>query len=417
MSIAGWVEQRLGGWLRRRTERRTIDSLPWDVGGVGTSALSVDQALRLAPVYAAGRLLASSVAGTPLQNYRKQGEFRQKIPLPALLRKPSVEGTLYDWLFRAMTSMIYRGNAVGLVTGRDGMGFPTGIEWLNPDWVHVQDQNISGPGSFLQPLWYYHGRLMVREDLVHIPWFVLPGRVWGLSPIAAYAATVNVGLAAQIYSQDWFKSGGAPMGVWKNTEVEIDADQAEIMKQRALVAQRKHEPVVHGKDWTYDVPVTLSQQDAAFVETMRLSATQIAAIYGIPPEMIGGETGSTSITYATTEQHSINFLQFALLPWLTKLESALFEILPAPQYVKFNADALIRVDSATRWSNHKIARDAGLMSVDEIRALEDMPPLPDGKGADAAPLGAGAGVPAPPPAVTPPATGAGGSVVRLSGRR
>lgn len=375
---------RLKFW--RRVEKRSISTLPWDHGGtLNPAAVSVDRALQLAPVYAAGRLLASSVASLPLQGYRKAGEARQKIPLPSLFASPSVEGTLHDWLFRAMTSLIYRGNAVGLVTARDGFAYPVMIEWLNPSDIQVQDSNMSGPGSFTDPIWYWKGRVLPRDDIVHIPWFVLPGRVWGLSPIEAYAATVNIGLAAQIYSTDWFNSGGAPVGTFANADKEIDPSEAATIKQRLVTAMRSHEPIVHGRGWKYEVPVSISQQDAAFIETMKLGASQIAAIYGIPPEMIGGETGS-SMTYANVEQQSINFIQFTLLPWITRLESAFFALLPRPQYVKFNVDALIRVDSRTRWGNYQIARNIGLMNVDELRALEDLPPLPDGQGQDYAPL-------------------------------
>lgn len=371
---------------RSRAEQRSIDSVPWDQGGpLHPTGVGVDRALKLGPVYAAGRLLADSVASLPLQQYRKSGDVRQKMPLASLFASPSVTGTLHDWLFRAVTSLAYRGNAVGLITARDYLEFPTMIEWLNPDDVTVIDSSPSGPGSFTNPLWYWRGRPLPREDLLHIPWFVLPSRVWGLSPIGAYAATVNVGLSAQTYAADWFASGGAPVGTFKNTAKTINQGEATEMKRRLVAAIRSHEPIVHGADWEYGAPVSISQQDAMFIETMKLGASQIAAIYGIPPEMIGGETGS-SMTYANVEQHAINFVQFTLLPWLTKLEAAFASLLPRPQYVKFNVDALIRPDATTRYATYRTAREIGLMSIDEMRALEDMAPLPNGQGRDHTPL-------------------------------
>jgi HK97 family phage portal protein len=102
-------------------------------------------------------------------------------------------------------------------------------------------------------------------------------------------------------------------------------------------------------------------------------------VYGIPPEMIGGEAGSSN-TYANVEQQQINFVMFTLRPWLVRLETAFSALLPDRQYVKFNSDALIRADLKTRWEVNQIRVNLGAASLDEIRAQEDEPPLPNGQG-------------------------------------
>lgn len=390
LGFASQAVRRVAAWTlgveTRHVESRAVTSVPWDQGGGFASAMSVDRALHLAPVFAAGRLLASSVASLPVQVYRKVGDNRQRLSLPRLLVSPSAVGTRDDWIWRAMTSLVYRGNAVGLITGRDADEHPTGVEWVDTDSVQViDDQARPGQrGSFTNPIWLYQGQEVSSEDIVHIPWFTLPGRVWGLSPIAAYAATVSTGLSAQAFSKNWFDTGGVPPGTFQNANQTVDQADAEIIKDRLVQSIKSRKPIVYGKDWTY-TPVTVSANEAKFVDTMRLTATQIAIIYGIPPEMIGGETGE-SMTYSTTEQQSIEFVQFTLLPWLTKLESHLSQLLPHGQFVKFNVDALIRVDASTRYANYKTAREIGLLSIDEIRALEDLPPLPSGLGLDYTPL-------------------------------
>lgn len=408
---------------RRAPERRWLDtgSVSWPTtnpaGNIVPSAMNVDQALRLAPVFAAGRLLASSVSSLPLQVYRRTGDGGQKVKLPLLFRQPSATGRPRDWMFRAMTSLIYRGNAVGYITSRNTLEYPTSIEWLNPDDVNVDDRLYYGRGSFTDPIWYVRGEEVPTADIVHIPWFTMPGRVWGLSPIAAFASTVGVGLAAQEFKADWFRNGGVPPGKFKNSTQVVDQQAANTIKRRLVNAIRSHEPIVYGKDWDYD-PITVSESEAKFVETMRLGATEIANIYGIPPEMIGGETGK-SMTYSNTEMQGIDLVRFTLLPWLTMLEDALSALLPSSQYVKFNVDALVRSDSRTRYANYQTARTIGLMSIDEIRALEDLPPLPDGAGEDYTPLGKGAPAPEPAdpgagdPAGAPPGEPADGEQNRL----
>ncbi|MGH3096952.1 MAG: phage portal protein [Streptosporangiales bacterium] len=376
------------------TEQRALtgDSVSWLAPNLAEPvAPSVDGALRLAPVFAATRILASQVSSLPPQAYRRNGDQRERISAPSLFGSPSATGTTRDWLFRAMTSLVLRGNAVGLITDRDAMERPLKLEWLNPADVFVEDAMMFGPGSFTDPKWFWLGQHIPTEDIVHIPWFTLPGKVWGLSPIGAYAVTVSTGLAAQRYSDDWFKAGGVPPGTFKNAEKTVDQKQANIIKARMLAAIRTHEPIVYGNDWEY-TPITISPQDAQFVETMKLTANQIAAIYGIPPSKLGGETGD-SMTYSNVESEGIHFLQYTLLPWLTQLEDVFSGLLSRRHYVKFNVDSLTRSDAQTRYSNYERARMIGLMNIDEIRALEDLPPLPNGAGQDYTPLPLIAGKP------------------------
>ncbi|MGW3152767.1 phage portal protein [Streptomyces sp. NPDC001089] len=377
--------RRAGGWIAgvevRGEQRRGITSVPWNQGGpVGGSSMSTELALRLAPVYAAGRILCSNLAAAPLRQYRQTGAAMQQLPLSSLFVQPSVQGVTHDWIWRCVASMAYRGNAIGYITSTDFYEYPTGVEWLNPDWVTVEDRLPSGPGSFTDPIWRVLGEVVPAENLVHIPWFTLPGRVWGLSPIGAFATTVRTGLAAQDYTEQWFQSGGVPPGTFKNTSQTVNQNDAAAIKARLVEAIRSRQPVVYGKDWDYNA-ITIPAHEAKFVETMRLTATQIAVIFGVPPEMVGGETGG-SMSYSSPEQREIELVQFSLLPWMTKLEAHFSSLLPRGQVVKFDADSLIRVDALTRWGIYERARLIGGMNIDEIRQREDLAPLPDGKGQD-----------------------------------
>lgn len=361
-------------WPWSKPETRAIDSVPWDMGGTLGANASVSQstALSLAPVYAANRLLAASVSTLPLKAYRRLGDERVPMgSLPQLFDRLVTSGEVVPWLHRCVTSLGLRGNAYGYITSRDGYGYPTDISWLNPAAVSVDD--ATGV-----PVWRVNGQPVAREDIFHIPWFTLPGETLGLSPLAAFAAIMNGGLAAQRYGNDWYAAGGIPPGTFKNTAKAVTQDDARTIKTRLVAAIRTREPIVYGSDWEYQ-PITVKPAEAQLVESTRMTANQVAAIYGVPPEMIGGETGK-SMTYQNVEQQSLNFVQFTLRPWLVTLETAFSSILPDRQYVKFNADALIRADLSTRHEVYRIDREIGLRSLDEIRALEDLPPLPDGEG-------------------------------------
>jgi phage portal protein BeeE len=93
---------------------------------------------------------------------------------------------------------------------------------------------------------------------------------------------------------------------------------------------------------------------------------------------VGGETGG-HMDYSSPEMRSTDFLTFALRPWLYRLERAITrQLLPRTQAAKFNAGGFVRATLLDRYQAHKIAIEAGFLTVNEVRALEDRPPLQQG---------------------------------------
>lgn len=354
--------------------KRAITSLPWVSGGpAGPGRYSEERALGLIPLFASVRILASSVASLPVQLYRRNGLYREQVSyVPQLLFKPAVVDDLYQWLQKCVFSLALRGNAYGLITQRDNLGFPSMIEWLNPDdcWVDETDP--------WKPVYYWQGREVPTADIVHIPWVVLPGKVVGLSPLAAFAHTIGHGLTATEYGLTWFENGGTPPATLKNSQKTVPPVESEEISNRLSAAMRSRKPLVFGSDWDFNA-LKVSPEESQFVETMRLNASQIAAIYGVPPTKVGGDSGG-SMTYANVEQEGIDFVTFTLRPWLVLLEGRLSQLMPGREYVKFNVDALVRASLLDRYSAYGLSLSQGWRNVDDVRALEDLPPLPDGQG-------------------------------------
>lgn len=256
-----------------------------------------DEALGLPALYACVRLLADSLASLPVKIYTRNpsGDRRAiRYTGPSIFDKPSVVGTTYDWLHTLMTSLLLQGNAWGFITGRDGYGFPTGIEWIPPEDVNVMDDELQ-PWNPLRSRIYVYGRLMQRDELFHIRAFTLAGRTEGISPLRAFAMTVLAGIEAQRYGTDWYRAGGFPPGHFKNSQIEIDTQQAEEIREMLVSTMRRREPLVYGADWTYE-PITVPPSEAQFVEAMRMNATHMASVYGLPPDRVGGTRGD-SLTY------------------------------------------------------------------------------------------------------------------------
>lgn len=370
-------------------EQRAITDLPWNVGALDSTAVTPtpQRALKLAPVYGATSLIARSISTLPMHAYRRIGvDQRTRMPyLPKLFQAPSVHGELTDWLHRCLISLLLWGNAYGLITQRDGLGYPTGVEWLDPAQVAVLDEAVTGRGSFWNPIYYFRGREIDAENIVHIPWYTVPFRVKGLSPLGAFASSVEVGLEGQTYVRDWFKNGGIPPGTFKNAERKVPQPESDQIRDRLVSSIKSHKPLVYGADWDYK-PISINPQEAAFVQAYQLSATDIAMVYGIyPAERIGG-TSARSNTYANVEAEQIQFATLTLQPYVSKLESYFFDLLPEPQFVRLMMEAGIRTDTKTRYETHQIARTIGLNNVDELREQEDMAPLPNGEGQEYKPL-------------------------------
>ncbi|MFF5421807.1 phage portal protein [Streptomyces misionensis] len=366
--------------FRRRQQQRAITYQGvWGSGGDPTVLRggSQERALRLAPVYAATRLLADSVASLPMKSFRVAGETRLPIVLPELFRRPAAVGTRYDWLHRAMTSLTLRGNAYGLVVATDSAGWPTQIEWLHPDDVSLED-NLAPV-----PVWYYRGRRLDEGQMFHIPAYTLPGQILGLSPIGYLMVTTETGLLAQQFGRDWFANGSTPSAVLE-TDMEVSKDAADILKARFKQAAADRDVVALGGGVKYR-PISVPAEESQFLETIKATANQVAAWYGVPPEKVGGETGG-SLTYNTVEQNSIDLLTWTLRPWLARLEQAFSLLRPPAEEISFNADAMLRTDTLTRYQTYRISRVIGLNNVDELRAIEDLEPLPNGQGQDYAPL-------------------------------
>jgi HK97 family phage portal protein len=330
-------------------------------------------------------MIADGLASMPVKLYTRspQGDRRAiRYTGPSIFDQPSVTGTLYDWLFILMTSLLLQGNAWGFITGRDGYGFPTGIEWIPPEDVNCVDDEMQ-PWNPLRTRIYVYGRLVDRGELFHVKAFSLAGRTEAVSPLRAFAMTVLAGIETQRYGTDWYRSGGFPPGHFKNSEIEIDAEQAEAIRGMLSATMQRRQPLVYGKDWDY-TPISVPPNEAQFVEAMQMNSTQMASVYGLPPDRVGGTRGD-SLTYSTVEQGTLQIIE-ALRPWMVRLEHAFFSLIPANRYVRFDSDALLKTDLQTRTDIYLKQRNMGLRTIDEIRDLEDLEPLPGGVGNESIPL-------------------------------
>jgi HK97 family phage portal protein len=356
------------GLFSRKTETRQQFIVPSELtGATGNFAdvrVTPDQALRLSAVWACIRLLADMISSLPVDAHRRGGE---EFTSP-LLQAPAAGWTLPEWVYATMVSLLLRGNAFGFITARSGPRLsPTQVELVNPDLMTTQ---VNSDGSVVRR---YRGAEVDPGDLWHVRAFTYPGSPDGLSPIQFAAESIGLGLATQRFGQQFFSEGAMPSGLLNVPQV-ASTDQVERIKAVLSNATRgKRDPLIISGDVTW-TPLAVKPEESQFVDGMKFNVAQVARIFGVPPEMIGAESGDQQ-TYANIEARSLHFLQYSLTPWLVRLENAISSLLPRGSFVKFNTGGLLRATTKERYESYAIALAAGFRTIPEIRELEDLPPL------------------------------------------
>jgi HK97 family phage portal protein len=354
-------------WAKRELPQST----PLRAWVQGNSANGVwygdDAALRLIPVYSAVSLIADSIAIMPVHAYYDgAGGKRQRLdPQPTIVTNPNPNPhlTRIEWLQQGIASYLLRGNAYGLPVTYDDFGYPAKITWLHPDRVRVEDKGANSV--------YFYNEERITGDLIHIPWFAKPGSAVGISPISQFAANFETTLQAGNFGRNWFRNSSVPTGWLKWMQGPLQPEAADIAKQRFKAAVSGGDIFVSGNDWDWKA-LAVSPADANFLETIKAGATEIAAIFKVSPEDIGGETGK-SLTYSTLEMNQLKLQTRALQPIFTRFEAHMTRVMREGQYAKFNADAIIRTDLKARMEAYQIGLNAGVYLQNDVLDLEDRP--------------------------------------------
>ena len=368
-----------------KTETRAINPGNWGVptpyedGLMHGGLIPEGNPMNLAAFYACVRILSDIVATLDIKAYRmKDGATQIVDPQPRLFTDSPYPGlTWFDWLWMQMQSMAVTGNCYGYITARDPRDDrPTAIMPIHPDCINIEYPNNDGI-EWPEPVYHIEGKRVSTYDIVHMKRFPIPGRAYGMSPVEMMASSVGLGLAAERYGLRYFRDSANPSGIL-SSEQDLTPEQArQAQKSWIKSHQGRRLPAVMsaGLKWQ---SITLTPNESQFLETRAHQRSEIAMFFGVPPHMIGNTEKSTSWGTGIEEQ-TLGFLKFTLTPWLECIEQALTMLLPRGMEAKFSTENLVRTDVKTRMEAYNIGRNAGLYSVNEIRDMEDMPPIgPEG---------------------------------------
>ena len=359
--------------------------------GSSTSGNVVNEhsAMQLSAVYACVRILAEAVAQIPLHLYRNtdEGSTEKAVdhPLYMLLHdEPNPEMSSFSFRETLMTHLLLWGNAYAQVI-RNGRGEVQALYPLMPDRMNV-DRDSHGriyyeytrSDSDARTLGKNTSVIMRPGDVLHIPGLGYDGLV-GYSPIAMAKQAVGMGLACDEYGASFFKNGAQPGGVLEHPGVVKDPKRIRDSWNAIYTGAGNAHKIAVIEEGMHYTPITISPEQAQFLETRKFQIEEIARIFRVPPHMVGD---LDKATFSNIEQQSLEFVKYSLQPWISRWEQSIHRTLLLPEekrdyFARFNVDGLLRGDYQSRMNGYAVGIQNGFMSPNDVRALENMDLIPD----------------------------------------
>ena len=380
---------------RDAPQNRTAGSSYGFFLGQSSSGKRVNErsAMQMTAVYSCVRILSEAIASLPVHvyKYNNSGGKEKALdhPLYFLLHdEPNPEMTSFAFRETLMTHLLLWGNAYAQII-RNGKGDVIGLYPLMPDRMTVdrdekghlyyqyqmsQDdaQTMKGQTVILQP-----------KDVLHIPGLGFDGLV-GYSPIAMAKNAIGLAIAAEEYGSKFYANGAAPSGVLEHPGTLKDPAKVRDSWNSAFGGSSNSHKVAVLEEGLKYTPISISPNEAQFLETRKFQINEIARIFRVPPHMVGDLEKSS---FSNIEQQSLEFVKYTLDPWVSRWEQNMMRSLfsvdeKATYFIKFNVDGLLRGDYQSRMNGYAIGRQNGWMSANDIRELENLDRIPTELGGD-----------------------------------
>ena len=376
------------------TNRTAGSAYSFFMGG-STSGKRVNErsAMQMTAVYSCVRILSEAIASLPLHVYQYNDsggkEKAVKHPLYFLLHdEPNPEMSSFVFRETLMTHLLLWGNAYAQII-RNGKGEIVALYPLMPDRMTVdRDENgqlyyqyqvskddaptMDGSTVILRPC-----------DVLHVPGLGFDGLV-GYSPIAMAKNAIGMAIACEEYGAKFFANGANPSGVLEHPGTLKDPGRVRDSWNAAFGGSSNAHKVAVLEEGLKYTPISISPNEAQFLETRKFQIDEIARIFRVPPHMVGDLEKSS---FSNIEQQSLEFVKYTLDPWIVRWEQAITRTLfteseKKAYFVKFNLEGLLRGDYASRMSGYATARQNGWMSANDIRELENLDRIPAEDGGD-----------------------------------
>ena len=374
--------ERLSHWWAERTTRKSMVSferlmhaLAWGGNSQAGVAVNAQTAMQSAAVYSCVQVLAQSIGMLPLCLYAvdEQGVRRRATHhrLWSLLQdQPNGFQSSVEFFEMMAAHLCLRGNAYALIN-RNAKGQILELLPLHPDQMRVsmaRDYRL----HYACTLDDGQGLSLTAGDVFHIRGLTLNG--WsGISPIAYAREAIGLAMATERFGATLFRNGAKMGGVLEHPG-KLSREAAERLRtsfDEAHAGEHAHRTAIleEGLKWS---KVSMTADDSQFLETRKYQRSEIAAIFRVPPHMIGDLERAT---FSNIEQQSLEFVNFTLMPWLHRIEKVIRRDLltaseRAQMMVRFNVANLLRGDAAARAAYYQSGIQQGWLTRNEARHAE-----------------------------------------------
>lgn len=375
----GFIRAALLNWLG--VPVGLTDAKFWEMWSAQTNAagqtINENTVMSLSAAWACTRLIAETAATLPVKIYERTPTGRRVAvdhPLYNILHsQPNADSTAVTFWESMLAAMMLRGN--GLAEQRMLGNRLVALNFLMPTRIRPKDKACT---VFIYTDIDGKQREIPARRIFHVPAFSLDGR-WGLSTISYGAAVFGSALAASTAANNTFKNGLLPTVAFTLDRVIKKEQRVEFRESLAEVKGAMNageSPLLEGG--MKAEPIGISPGDAQLLESRAFSVEEVCRWFRVDPSMVGH--GGKDSNYGTgLETKVLSFLAFTLRPWLTRIEQCINKDLLSPidrtrYYAEFSIEGLLRADTAARAKFYSVLVSNGIITRDEVRVLENLPP-------------------------------------------
>jgi HK97 family phage portal protein len=350
-----------------------------DVLNQSGTVVNSESVFKVNAIFSAISLISDTISTLPVDSYiRRDGARFAFRPRPAWVQQPDIDTTKEAFYGALIVSLLLDGNGFVRVF-RDAQGRVVNMTVLNPAKVEIRKDKI---GSVV----YTHegeSRPLTKLEVIHIPDVVRPGEIRGISRVISLKDNFGLAIALESYAARFFGQGATTQGIIEfpgNLSPTQAKDLVDGFDARHKGFRKSHKTGVLSGGAKY-VQTTMENDRAQFIDSRRMAVEDVARAFNIPPHLLGLPGTNT---YSSVEQNNIAFVTHTLRPIVQKLESAFTPLMAnepggATAFIKFTLDGLLRGDANSRFSAYSTGLQAGYLTINDIRRLEDLPPVQGGE--------------------------------------
>lgn len=353
----------------------------------GTSAsgknVTVDKALQLSTVWACVRLLSESVSTLPLKLYRRlpdgSREQAKDHPLFRLLcRTPNAEMTPQRFMLMVVASICLRGNA--FVEKKMIGTRVVALVPLLPQYMRVKRED----SGRLKYTYTENGveRVIPEKNLMHIRGFGLDG-VCGMLPVTMGREIFGSAMSAEEAAAKVFAQGMQASGILSG-DTTLTPKQREDLRASltAFMGSQNAGKIMVAEAGLKYQGITMNPEAAQMLESRSFNVEEMCRWFRVPPFMVGHMDKQSSWA-SSVEAQNLHFLTNSLRPLLVNIEQEITRCLIGEAdadefFAEFAVEGLLRADSTARAAWYNTALQNGWMSRNEVRRLENLPPIEGG---------------------------------------